>query len=277
MEIGIFAKIFVRPGLEATLDAVQSHHIEVIQFNLSCAGLPTLPDRLPLQAIDHIVSEAEKRHIRIAALSATYNMIDPNLKERARGLQRLLGLIPIARRMGIPIVTLCTGTRDPQNMWRKHPDNSTKEAWADLLAAMEKAAPIAQENNVLLGVEPELSNVIDSAARARRLLDELKSPSVRIVMDGSNLLSIHQISDMKSIFETAFSLLGDDIRLVHAKDLMPGETEGHGAAGSGVLDYDLYLSLLLKVGYKGPLILHTLRESEVGASIAFLRSKLSAS
>ncbi|HEY3289950.1 MAG TPA: sugar phosphate isomerase/epimerase family protein, partial [Anaerolineae bacterium] len=257
--------------------AVLSHGIQVIQFNLSSAGLPSLPDSVPQQIGTEIANAAAKRHIRIAALSATYNMIDPNVEERAKGLRRLLNLIPFARQMSIPMMTLCTGTRDPQNMWRKHRDNSTKEAWSDLLAAMERAALVAQENNVLLGIEPELSNVIDSAPKARRLLDELQSPAVRIVMDGSNLLSIAQIAEMKSILESAFDLLGEDIRLVHAKDLMPGGAESHGAAGTGVLDYDLYLELIQRVGYKRPLILHTLHESEVDGSVAFLRSKLNKS
>ena len=43
MQIGIFAKTFVRPTLDATLDAVAAHGVRVVQFNLSCAGLPTLP------------------------------------------------------------------------------------------------------------------------------------------------------------------------------------------------------------------------------------------
>jgi hypothetical protein len=42
------------------------------------------------------------------------------------------------------------------------------------------------------------------------------------------------------------------------------------------LDYDLYVSLLASCGYDGPLLLHSLRESQVPASVAFLRSKLAA-
>ena len=42
MEIGIFAKTFVRPTLGETLDAVAEHGVRTVQFNLSCVGLPTL-------------------------------------------------------------------------------------------------------------------------------------------------------------------------------------------------------------------------------------------
>ena len=40
MNVGIFAKTFARPSLEATLDAVRAHDLDCVQFNLACAGLP---------------------------------------------------------------------------------------------------------------------------------------------------------------------------------------------------------------------------------------------
>ena len=46
VHLGIFAKIFPRPTLEATFQAVSSHGLNYVQFNMACAGLPTLPDRV---------------------------------------------------------------------------------------------------------------------------------------------------------------------------------------------------------------------------------------
>jgi sugar phosphate isomerase/epimerase len=46
------------------------------------------------------------------------------------------------------------------------------------------------------------------------------------------------------------------------------------AAGRGRLDYDLYIQLLLASGYHGALLLHSLGEDEVSASVAFLRAGL---
>ena len=41
-----------------------------------------------------------------------------------------------------------------------------------------------------------------------------------------------------------------------------------------MLDYDYYLRLLGAAGYGGPLIMHSLREDEVGQTVAFLRAKM---
>ena len=45
-------------------------------------------------------------------------------------------------------------------------------------------------------------------------------------------------------------------------------------AGSGLLDYDYYLSLLVNTGFRGPLITHGLKEEQVPACAAFLRTEV---
>ena len=74
------------------------------------------------------------------------------------------------------MITLCTGSRDPDNMWRRHPDNDTPEAWADLTVSMRQAIQVAEEHQVTLAFEPEVANVVDSAIKARRIIDEIGSP-----------------------------------------------------------------------------------------------------
>ena len=51
MELGIFEKVFKRPSLAEKLNAVQGYGLSAVQFHLSSAGLPDMPDELtPAQA-----------------------------------------------------------------------------------------------------------------------------------------------------------------------------------------------------------------------------------
>jgi len=159
-------------------------------------------------------------------------------------------------------------------MWRRHRDNGTPEAWRDLVAALEIALVAAEAHGVILGVEPEVSNVVDSAYKARRLLDEMRSPHLKIIMDGANLFPAGALPHMHTVLDEAFALLGADIILAHAKDLNRDGEAGQIAAGTGLLDYEHYLALLHDVGYRGPLILHSLRENQVAESVAFLRMRM---
>ena len=274
MQIGIFAMTFVRPTLTATLEAVAGHDLRCVQFNLACAGVPSMPDRIDPALVAAIRTEMEARQITMAAVSGTFNMIHPDLEQRRAGLRRLRELAAACAGLGVQIITLSTGTRDPENMWRRHPDNDTPAAWRDLLQAMGEAVTIAEEYGVTLAFEPEVSNVVDSAGKGRRLLDELPSPRLKVVIDAANLFHAGELPRMPAILEEAFALLGQHIVLAHAKDLSRDGEAGHEAAGQGVLDYDHYLTLLRTVGFTGPLILHGLAETQVGAAVAFLREKL---
>ena len=273
MRIGIFAKTFVRPTLGGTLDAVAAHGIRTVQFNLACAGVPSLPARIESELAATIRLELTARNLEMAAVSGTFNMIHPDPAQRRAGLRRLRVLAAACRELGTSVITLSTGTRDPDDMWRRHPDNGAPEAWRDLSTSMLEAVQIAAEHDITLAFEPEVTNVVDTAVKGRRLLDEVGSPRLKVVMDGANLFHAGDLPRMREVLEEAFALLGRDVVLAHAKDLSRDGDAGHEAAGTGQLDYDLYLSLLRRAGYRGPLILHGLSEAQVGSSVAFLRQK----
>ena len=245
MNVGIFAKTFVRPSLEATLDAVRAHDLDSVQFNLACAGLPTLPDQLEQPVIERIRAAVATRGIRMAAISGTFNMCHPERAECAKNLVRLRVLAGACPTLGVSVITLCTGSRDPQDMWRRHPDNDTPAAWRDMADCIAQALQIAEVSDVTLAFEPEVANVIDSARKGRRLLDEMRSPRLKVVMDAANLFHAGELPRMSAILAEAFELLAGDLILAHAKDLNHDGEAGHQAAGTGALDYDLYLELLL--------------------------------
>ena len=272
MRLGIFAKTFPRPSLEETLDAVRAHGMGCVQFNMSCAGLSSMPEEVPPRLADRIREETTERHLTISAVSGTFNMIHPNPEKRRDGLRRLGVLAGACGRLGTSVVTLCTGTRDPEDMWGYHPDNATPRAWRDLLASMEQAVRVAEEHEVTLAFEPEVNNVVDSAEKGRRLLNEMRSSRLKVVMDAANLFREGELAHSQEVLDEACELLGKDIVIAHAKDVKStGEVV---AAGRGGLDYDRYLENLRRVGFEGPLILHGLEESEVEGSVAFLHTNL---
>jgi sugar phosphate isomerase/epimerase len=273
---GIFAKTFVRPSVEEVFDAVASHGIRAVQFNMACAGVASMPDTVERSLAERVASACASRGIEMAAVSGTFNVIHPDLRVRADGMRRLAVLAGACAALGTRIITMSTGTRDAENMWRRHADNDSAGAWKDLCESMAGAVRIAEEHDVTLAFEPEVSNVVDSARKARRLLDEIRSPRLRVVIDGANLFHAGELPRMREILDEAFDLLARDIVLAHAKDLSRDGEAGHEAAGTGVLDYDYYLGLLRAAGYTGPLILHNLTEVQVPLSVNFLLEKLNA-
>jgi sugar phosphate isomerase/epimerase len=270
MQLGIFAKTFAGSEPLKVLSSAKAAGYRTVQYNMACSGLTAMPDVIVETIAASVASMARTAGIRIAAVSGTYNMIHPNIVERNRGHGRLAVLASSCAAMETGLITLCTGTRDPLDQWRWHPDNASKEAWQDLLQAMEAAIAIAEQCNIDLGIEPELANVVNSAATARQLLDELKSPRLKIVLDPANLFEREPLDQQRRIVSDAIELLADSIVMGHAKDRTVDGT--FTTAGRGCLDYPHYMSSLKAIGFDGPLITHGLTATEASGVAQFLKA-----
>ncbi|MBT3606532.1 MAG: sugar phosphate isomerase/epimerase, partial [Candidatus Latescibacteria bacterium] len=217
MQLGIFSTVFERDTLEEKVDAVRDAGLVCVQFHMQCAGVEQMPEAIDEALCDRIRVAHESRGIAIGAVSGTFNMIHPDEAIREDGLRRLAVLAEACERMGASIITLCTGTRNTEWMWRPHPDNNTPEAWCDLVDSMAKVAEIAEANHVVMAFEPEVANTVDSAKKARQIIDEVGSDRIKVVIDGANIYHKGELAKMHDMLDEAFDLLAGDIVHAHAK------------------------------------------------------------
>lgn len=254
MYSAIFSRTYPMETITEVLDAVSADGFAGIQANLSSAGLASLPDELP-SGIGMDVGTAARAHgIRIVALSGTYNMAHPDAAARQASRVGFRNVVRAAKEMGAPVVTLCTGSRDPRDMWKFHPDNNSQQAWKDLCAELEFALHLAQEAGICLAMEPEPANVIRDARTADRLLKQMASRHLGIILDAANLLTPGTLSVQREVMMEAADLLGSTLLLAHAKDI---DTSGHVVApGEGSVDLVTFTKTLRSVGYDDALIAH---------------------
>ncbi|HEY0793688.1 MAG TPA: sugar phosphate isomerase/epimerase [Chthoniobacterales bacterium] len=267
MELGIFAKTFRRPDARETLTAVQRLGLTCVQFNFACAGLPSMPAAVPAAVVESITRGSRETGVRLAAISGTFNMAHPDAEVRQRGLERLRTVATAASQLGVRVVTLCTGTRDREDMWRRHRDNGSKQAMADLLETMARA--LATTSDVTLAIEPEPANIIADASTARALLDVLKAGHrLQVILDPANLMTENR--PQGDVLEEAFDLLGANLAIAHAKDRL---SNGRVCLlGRGAVDFNAYSRLLRSVRFAGPVIMHGFEEAEAAAATAFART-----
>lgn len=272
MRLAVFAKTFRRPTLDRVCEAVRNHGFYEIHLNLSCAGLECLPETLSIQKCRSIARTIAKHGLELCSLSGTFNAIHPNIATRNELIRRACRLIECCHDLGARMVSLCTGTRCADDNWTWHAANDEPEAWNDLCRTLDILLATATQHDVLLCIEPEHGNIINSAVRARRLCDELQTPHLKLVIDGANLVNASELGSMHCVFDEAFALLGQNIVMAHAKEL-PRHPEGSQVSGSGLLDWDCYLRGLANIGFSGPLLLHGMDEIEVAESLRFLESR----
>jgi sugar phosphate isomerase/epimerase len=287
VELGIFARTFRRATPGAVAAAVASAGFGLTQLNLNAFGLATIPDQDALGRLDvaGIRAAFAGEDVEIWGVSATYNTVHPDRNRRTRETAAAAAFIPSAAGLGARVVTLCTGTRDPADLWRGHPDNDDPSAWRDLRETLDVLLPAAAAAGVRLGVEPESGNVVRDAVVARRLLDELGADAelVGIVLDPANLVEPSAAADQDRILAAAFDILGEAVVCLHAKDtLLPqandtvdlpaggSQPSGFAAAGTGLLDYDLVFDLHGRLPQRVPVIIQDAAENDVARTRAFL-------
>ncbi|MEP7453894.1 sugar phosphate isomerase/epimerase [Phyllobacterium sp. SB3] len=273
MKLGIFAKTFPGTSPLDVLRAAAEAGYSSVQYNMACSGIGALPEHVSPQVVQAIKSASEETGVEIAAISATYNMIHPDVALREAGRRSFEAIAAASNAIGSRLLTVCTGSRDPLDQWRHHPDNQGESAWTDMLLEFQAQLVIAERFDVLVGVEPELGNVVNSARRARTLIDTAGSDRIRIVFDPANLFETEEAPTRRLIVENAIDLLKDRIEIAHAKDR---NADGNFAtAGKGVLDYGHYLAALEKAGFEGSLITHGLASGEAEGVAVFLKTTLS--
>ncbi|MDZ7617996.1 MAG: sugar phosphate isomerase/epimerase family protein [Patescibacteria group bacterium] len=266
MQLGIHTGTFQRPTITGALEATLRCGLQYVHLNLKGNGSDTIEPQAAAAAARMLVETG----MRVASLSGTFNMAHPDASVRNRGLAQLAELAPLAEHFQAPIISLCTGTRNPDSMWRGHPDNQTPEAWRDFTRTLETALHVAECYQVILGIEPEPANIIDNARTARRLLDEYPSDYLKIIFDPANLVDASSLDNRLAAIDEGFDLLGPDIALAHAKELAADGTAGGLPPGTGILDWRHVFRRLRHTGFDGCVILHGLSESDVPMAVRFL-------
>lgn len=266
--IGIFAKTFQRDSLFEILQAVKEQGFELIQFNMSCVGLPSMPAHIPAGTITEIQEALAETGLQMVGLSATFNMGHSDLEVRQNGLQSLEVLAQAAPVMGTELLSLCTGSRHPLDKWAFHPDNTSPAAWLDMCQTMEKALTIAEQYQVNLGIEPELGNIVSNAPKALQLWQEMKSDRLKVILDPANLFEEASLTQVKNLMDEAIDLLAPYIAMTHAKDR--DGAGGFAAPGQGIIPFDYFVQRLTAAGVNAPMVAHGFGEAEVSAVAGFL-------
>lgn len=269
---GVFAKTFAGSDPLTVLKACRAAGFGAAQYNMACSGIGALPETADASVADAVAAAARETGVMVSAVSATYNMIDPSAERRMAGRRSFEAIAAMARRMGAGLVTVCSGSANAQDQWKAHPHNGSAEAWADMCGEFELLLRMAEQHDVLIGVEPEQANVVSSAEKAYELLKTFPGSAIRIVFDPANLIEHVESARVAAVLDDALDRLAPSLALVHAKDR---HADGRVAvAGGGVVDWPHLLSGLEACGYDGPLVAHGMSAADAPRAAAYLASVL---
>lgn len=273
---GAFARIFPVDTPDELAVAFHTHDLTQVQLNLSTFGLPTIPTPSEVGDGDiaHVGRLLTESGLVLWGISATYNTAHPDAGFRKQQTKRASEFISRLGSTGAAAATLCSGSRNPENMWGFAADTGSESAWNDFRASLDELIPAAEQSGVLLAIEPEPANTVLDVDRALRLQRELGNDADRIgfILDPANLISHVDPDAHARTLERAFDVLGASTICVHAKDTVPwSET----LDGRGVVDYDLIGHLYHSLPARVPFIVQDATPGEVDPIIRLLERSLS--
>ena len=94
-----------------------------MQYDFSTSHGDTVPAVITDESVAEIAAAAKEFGMQIEAINGTLNMIDVNKERREENLRRFPQIAKAAKALDCRIITLCTGSRNPESGWRYHPDS----------------------------------------------------------------------------------------------------------------------------------------------------------
>ena len=237
---------------------VQFAFSSIAESEFTPTGRIEIPDRIPTAALDAAARSADRFDLPIEVINGTFNMAHPDEDVRREGIRRFALLTEAAEILGAKYISLCSGTRFEEHLWTYSPENHTPAAWNAMLDTIQRAVELAERRDITLAIESEASNIIDTPENARRVMDEVGSDHLKMILDCANLFHVGRAHPeyVQETIAHAFDLFGDDIVIAHGKDIREGDGIDFCGTGRGIVDFPFTAQMLKKYGYAGDMFLH---------------------
>lgn len=199
----------------------------------------------------------------IAVLGCYLNLAHPD-PEKLKDIQsRYYGHLRVAALMGAGVVGTETGAPNPE--YKMDANTHGGEALESFIRGLAPVVECAEHWGVSVAIEPVWKHIVYDADRAVKVLDAIKSPNLRIILDPVNLLDLGNADQKERVIGDAIDKLGEHVAVVHLKDFT---WEGDGlrsiAAGTGEMDYTQILRFMKE---RKPYIQATLENTDNSSAV----------
>lgn len=192
----------------------------------------------------------DDKGVNISVLSCYINPVERDEKVLERDLVLFENFIRYAKVFDAGVVGTETGFYKSMEVTR------SEENYQFFLKNIRRLVKKAEKNNVVIGIEPVDLFTIHSPETMARLLSDVNSDNLAVILDLSNIITVENYECQHKILDSAFELLGDKIRVIHLKDfkIIDGKKK-YTIAGTGDYDIEYLFSWIAKIGIKPDIIL----------------------
>ncbi|MFV0464496.1 MAG: sugar phosphate isomerase/epimerase family protein [Lachnospiraceae bacterium] len=289
ISVGIFTGYYPY-SMEETIKKVKADGMSCVQLDLEFKDIDLGRGKITKEKANMVRDAFRDANIPIVSISAYTNLTHPDPEQREANINYVKEILKYARDFGTPYVVSETGTYNLESDWLYDEKNSTEEAYQEFKKIAVDLAEYAYQHDAVFLVENYVNNIIGSVERTARLFQEVEHPGMGLLLDPTNYFDDSNIDHVDETIKKMFYVLNDRIKVAHAKDCKRAENVGEKfgggsaehnsfrgagavelpAAGLGVLNYDLYLTLLKKTYPNIPIIIEHLDEEDIPRAKKFV-------
>ena len=183
----------------------------------------------------------QKHRMACAVLGCYLNLADPHEESRRATQEIYRAHLRFATLIGARVVGTETYAHPASRF--ECPAPRSEEAFRLFVDSLRQVVRWAEEENAVLAVEPVWSHIISTPERAQRMLEEVPSDHLQIILDAVNLIGPMDVDRREDIIADAIRRLGDRVRILHMKDFVLRDGKVCSiACGTGVMRYDQLLA-----------------------------------
>ena len=160
----------------------------------------------------------DKNELDCAVLGCYLNLANPDAAQLKAIQEKYMANIRFAAHLGAGVVGTETGAPNVEYKFEEACWN--EESLQIFINNLRPVVKYAEQMGVLMAIEPVVRHIVCNPVRARRVLDEIASPNLRIILDPVNLLESYNYEKQDEIIDEAIDLLGKDVAVLHVKDFV---------------------------------------------------------
>lgn len=213
-----------------------------LAFKKLVAGVTSYEDVTP-----ELVAEARNAmkavQLNVAVLGTYVELGTLNSEKRQKDVADFISQIPVCKELGASCIASETSHFDYLNS-----TVSREEGLKTLLKSLEAIMPEAERQGVMVALEPVWSHTMNTVEVTREIIDNVKSPNLKIVFDPGNLLSPECLNRQDELYRRAIDSWGNLIAAVHIKGVRRSE-QGYQlcSLNDSVVDYKAVFDALREV------------------------------
>ncbi|MGO9646077.1 MAG: sugar phosphate isomerase/epimerase family protein [Candidatus Bathyarchaeia archaeon] len=240
MKLCLSSLAYIRCPIETAIERTSKLEFEAIEIMANRPHM--LPEDYNDKEVARIASLLKSHNLKVAAITSSngtphWHFTHPNKRVRSAAVRHIKNCVDLASHLKAPIVEVVSGSPIIEGI-------SEQDSWEWLLDELADCTDYAKRHKKIIGLEPEPGMVISSSDQADRMMREIGSNSIRLLID------IGHLHVTKEDIPRTVMKMKDKLVHVHIHDNDSTEDQ-HLVTGEGNINFKPIIEALQKISYSG--------------------------